>query len=1043
MRPLRLVVKGFGTYLEEQDLDFSLLRDKNIFVITGDTGVGKTTVFDAINYALYGEASGEERKKISFRSDFATAEEETKVELWFALRDKEYYVKREPSYMQKKLRGEGEKEHKAYAELLLPDGKVITGISQVTAEVEKILGINQEQFRQIVMIPQGEFKKLLTADSQDREKIFRKIFGTAIFDKIQNKVNNEANELDKEVKFKRNERDAKLLDFDCQETDEELFRIIQSRSMNLNEVFMKAAEVIKKDHATSMQMSEDVKAVETTIEILNKELVQGENINKKFEDLASCEKELKRLEDELRPYQEKRITLDKARKALTVKGFEEKWTSKKNTYNAHKQALDAATAEHITLKEKHDKSTEALQAQKVKESERKELEKGLNEAEKLKVKAQKYDSSKEKALEVQKEADNLKMTLDKLSQTIDKNEATIKSIELTMEKVVEAEKDKIQLENMIKEITDQDEALDRLKVTLELVQKQKAEHSTLGEKFNAFDKNFEEVKVRYEIAEESFRRGQAGLLAQSLRQSMPCPVCGSLEHPHVAILLDETINEEAVDRAKTAYEAARVKRDEYFNKLTELNTNITLTLSHNVKPLALRLLGLEEISNLQEVYVKVSTLIECNSQLIIEKTKSLNIAKQLVFQKVSLLASKDTLSREITLGKEAFKQETEKLTVKGGELSAAKEQLRMIEEEFEGKVRTYGEITVEMAKMQSRLELLISAYQEAEDNHNKQAKALGEVLGKLMSINSNIEVATKEKEEAAEIFKDNTLALGFADFKEYKAFCKEEEEIDNLDKNIQQFDARFEGAKRVYEKARAELKDLQPIQLQLIKEKRVLATEQKNGAVKAQQILFARMQNNVKVLKEAKVLSEKIAAKEQRYEIVGELAKVMKGDNTYRISFERYVLAAYFDDIVEASNIKFSKMTGNRFELLRKTQKGDARSQQGLDLEVMDNYTGKARPVETLSGGESFKASLAMALGLADVVQSYAGGIQLDTMFVDEGFGTLDPESLESAIACLVGLQKSGRLVGIISHVPELKERIDVRLEVTRIARGSRAIFKL
>jgi exonuclease SbcC len=169
----------------------------------------------------------------------------------------------------------------------------------------------------------------------------------------------------------------------------------------------------------------------------------------------------------------------------------------------------------------------------------------------------------------------------------------------------------------------------------------------------------------------------------------------------------------------------------------------------------------------------------------------------------------------------------------------------------------------------------------------------------------------------------------------------------------------------------------------------------------------------------------------------------MKGDNAYKISFERYVLAAYFNDIIEASNTKFRKMTGGRFELLRKTDKGDARSQQGLDLEVMDHYTGKSRPVETLSGGESFKASLAMALGLADVVQAYAGGIQLDTMFVDEGFGTLDPESLENAIACLVGLQESGRLVGIISHVPELKERIDARLEVTRIARGSKAVFRL
>ncbi|MDF2614513.1 MAG: exonuclease SbcC [Clostridia bacterium] len=1043
MRPLRLVVQGFGTYLEKQDLDFTLLKDKNIFVITGDTGVGKTTVFDAINYALYGEASGEDRKKISFRSDFATPEEETKVELWFALRDKEYYVKREPSYMQKKLRGEGEKEHKPYAELMLPDGKVITGVSQVTAEVEKILGINQEQFRQIVMIPQGEFKKLLTADSQEREKIFRKIFGTAVFEKIQNKVSAEANELDKEVKYKRNERDARLRDFNCEETDEELFRILQSGSINLSEVFARTEEVIKKDRELSKQLNEEVKAIEVMVEVLNKEMVQGENINKKFEDRERCEKALKVLEDQLGVYLEKRNTLDKARKALTVRGFEEKWESKRDAHHAHKGTLEAVQKERIVLKEQYEKGVEELKAQKAKENERKELEKWLNEAEKLKLKAQKYDISKEKALSVQKETDVLKITLTKLSEQIDKNEAAIKSIDLTMEKVTEAEKDKLQLENYLKEITLQNQELDKLKTTLEGLQKQKAEYQSLKEKFNRFDKAFGEVKVKYETIEESFRRGQAGLLAQTLREAMPCPVCGAIEHPQPAVLAGEAVNEEAVDRAKAAYEAARSTRDEYFNKLTELNSNITLTLSQTAKPLALKLLGAEEIKPLSDTCTKVNTLIQENKQCIADKTKVLNGARHLILQKPSLLESKDILTKEIAASKEELKRQTEVLAVKQGELSAANEQLKMIEEEFEGRVKNYAEITAEMLKKQTILEDLVKAYQTAEENHNKEAKALGEADGKLISISSNLETASKEKEEAAEIFKEKTLALGFADFKEYKAFCMTEEAIDALDKSIKQFDANFEGAKRVYEKACEEIKDLRPAEIQMIKEKLEQVNVQKAKAVKDQQMLFAKMQNNEKVLKEAKELSKKIEIKEQRYQTVGELAKVMKGDNEYKISFERYVLAAYFDDIVEASNVRFNKMTSGRFELLRKTQKGDARSQQGLDLEVMDNYTGKARPVETLSGGESFKASLAMALGLADVVQSYAGGIQLDTMFVDEGFGTLDPESLESAIACLVGLQKSGRLVGIISHVPELKERIDARLEVTRIARGSRAVFKL
>ncbi len=1043
MRPLRLVVKGFGTYLEEQDLDFRVLQDKNIFVITGDTGVGKTTIFDAINYALYGEASGEERKKISFRSDFATPEEETKVELWFALRDKEYYVKREPLYMQKKLRGEGEKEHKPYAELILPDGKVITGISQVTAELEKILGINQEQFRQIVMIPQGEFKKLLIADSQEREKIFRKIFGTGVFEKLQNKMSSEASEIDREVKFKRNERDAKLRDFNCQESDEELFRIIQSQMINLEEVFKRAKEVIAYDLKVKEQIDEEVKVVEATIEKLNKELVQGENINKNFEDRTSCENSFKLLENQTQSYKEKRVMLDKARKALTVKGFEEKWAVKNTAFKVQDEALKITTTERIKLKKDYDEALGRLELEKAKDIEKKQLEKTLNEAEKLKSKAQKYDASKETAAALQKKAERLRTTLTQLNETIDKNEATIKVIDEIKEKVIEAEKDKLHVEASLKELKAQSDELITLKTLIEGLDKKKEQHTLMGIKFNAVDKAFEEAKRKYETVEESFRRGQAGLLAQSLKEDMPCPVCGSKDHPRVAVLLDETFNEEALDLAKVAYEKAREARDAYFNKLTELNTNMKLALSESINPLIKKLLQVEEIVDIQAIATQVNTLIAGNKQVITEKTTRLKTLEDFILKNTPLLESKVSLSQELTLAKEEFKKQTEVLAVVRGDLSAAQEQLKMIEEEFEGKVKTYNDIQTEMSHIQTKLESLHKDYKSAEENYNRLAKAFGEVDGKVMSIESNLKMAEKEKEEAAVLFKDKTLALGFTDYKEYKTFCKSEEDIESLDKSIQQFDNQLEACKKLYEKACEEIKDLQPIDLEVIKEKLKLTHARKVQVTHQQQIVFARAQSNQKVLKEAKALSDKIKAQEDKYTLVGELAKVMKGDNEYKISFERYVLAAYFDDIVEASNVRFAKMTGNRFELLRKTQKGDARSQQGLDLEVMDNYTGKARSVETLSGGESFKASLAMALGLADVVQSYAGGIQLDTMFVDEGFGTLDPESLESAINCLVGLQKNGRLVGIISHVPELKERIDARLEVKRIARGSKAVFKL
>ncbi len=1043
MRPLRLVVEGFGTYLKRQDLDFTLLKDKNIFVITGDTGAGKTTIFDAINYALYGDASGKEREGISFRSDFARPDEPSSVELWFAIRDEVYYVKREPSYMEKKQRGEGEKEHKAYAELILPGGKVITGIKPVTLEIEKLLGINKDQFRQIVMIPQGEFKKLLTADSQEREKIFRKIFGTDIFERIQQRITTKANELDKEVKFKRNERDAKLKDFDCKETDEELYRMLQSGLINLEEVFKRAEAVIKEEVKVKEQVDKQMVEIEGVIEKLNKELVQGEAVNKKFEDRVRYEQNLKLLEDRIETYKEKRDRLGRARKALTLKGFEEKWAIKQKAFKMQDEALVKEKELSDKLQLQYHEVSLRFEAEKKKENEKKDLEKALHEAEKLIVKAKKYDSSKALVLTLQKEGDRLKQALMELNLYIEKSEQGIRQFDEALEQVAASEKEEVQLQGILKELNSQSDELSFLGQQVEKTQKEQEKHQQLIKKFEEADLHYETAKKKYEVAEDTFRKGQAGILAKALLDGTPCPVCGSLEHPSPAVLLDETINEEVVDKAKAAYEAQRLLREEYINKLTELNTNINSALAQSIRPLAEKLLQVQVIDSLQELYLKVTALISQNKELRGRQEERIKTLKESVGKKVHLLDQKAKLQENLVSAKEKAKTDSEAAAFKQEELSAAKEQLRMIEEEFEGKVKTGDELLEETRQIREKLEAYQAAYKRAEEAYTNLSKALSEAKGKVSSIEANLRLLTTERDEALQLFKDKTLTLGFADYKDYKACCMSEEEIDALDQNIQQFDANLEAGRKLHEKACLEVKDLVPVQLEDIKEKLKLYLEEKNKTIHRQQVLFARVQNNQKVLKEAKGLSDKIKTQEEKYRLIGDLAKVVKGDNEYKISFERYVLAAYFDDIVEASNVRFGKMTGGRFELLRKTQKGDARSQQGLDLEVMDNYTGKARPVDTLSGGESFKASLAMALGLADVVQSYAGGIQLDTMFVDEGFGTLDPESLENAISCLVGLQQSGRLVGIISHVPELKERIDARLEVKRVQRGSQAVFKL
>ncbi|STA91788.1 SbcC/MukB-like Walker B domain-containing protein [Clostridium cochlearium] len=282
---------------------------------------------------------------------------------------------------------------------------------------------------------------------------------------------------------------------------------------------------------------------------------------------------------------------------------------------------------------------------------------------------------------------------------------------------------------------------------------------------------------------------------------------------------------------------------------------------------------------------------------------------------------------------------------------------------------------------------------------------------------------------------------GFKDYNHYLSMKLSEDELKNLDEDIQNYNQNVKTVKFNLDKAIKNSKDLKLRDENLIKQRLEKVEEEKSQLNREYNIIFSRLDNNRKTLKEIEKLNEKIKGKEEEYKVIGELARISNGDNDERITFERYVLAAYFDEIIDAANIRLSKMTGGRFLLVRKEEKGKGRRQEGLELEVFDNYTGKARHVKTLSGGESFKASLSLALGLADVIQSYAGGISLDTIFIDEGFGTLDPESLDNAIETLVDLQNDGRLVGIISHVPELKERIDTILEIIPTKEGSRARF--
>jgi len=1041
MRPLKLTMGAFGPYSKTQTIDFSELRD-NIFLITGPTGAGKTTIFDAISFALFGEASGSSRDKDALRSDFASIEDETYVELEFELRGNSYRIKRTPQQEQKKLRGEGVTIKNADAELYLPDGSVITKVTNVDTKINEIMGINKDQFRQIVMLPQGEFRKLLESESLERETIFRKIFGTQAFEMIQRRLDDESKELYKAIKTFITERDTHVKHIDAGE-NAALNELKNSENINITEVLSLTREQITADEGENEKLNLDKAELVKKQDEVKEKIVKAEGINKKLKERDELKSAISALADKKAEYKEKEILLQKSRNALPIFEIEKNYLRSKDTITVKNQ--DKAKAEENLEKAQNylTVSEEAFSNEEKQVEARKALEKEYSYLSNMKQKVIDYEKNSEELLKQEKNLESVNTTLLNTDKSLKAHKEELEQIEGKLKALLEYETNLMKAEqkhsDLMRQRSELLEAHGSLKNNIELsseLEKNKAD-------FEAFDVKYKAFKIEYEKAEDIFRRGQAGLLAKGLTEGIPCPVCGSVTHPEPAKLIEEIGTQEELDKLKEEYDKLTEERNKKLNSLAGENGRLKTASEETTNKL--KRIG-------EMLGEKIPEDISEALNFILEKGKS---AKE----QISTLEKDMTGYREKLGGKPNMekRQEDLKNIIKKTEadlvgqnqqiveltslVAKLREGVSVIEKDIPEGIRTGSKLTAKLMELKNNIEKQEEAYkkalQEKENARNNLTKAQGEKDSKEASLNE----ALAENERLWKTLTWKLTESGFVSYEEYKAISKNEDEINSLQREIEGYYQSITAKKAMLESLEAETKDMV---VQDISAFNTTLSELNADAAKLDGLLanlYSRIKSNIATIAQVEGINSKITAKEEKYRIVGELARVAKGDNAQRITFERYVLAAYFDEIISAANIRLNKMTNGRFQLSRKEDKGKGNKQQGLELEVYDNYTGKARHVKTLSGGESFKASLSLALGLADVVQSYAGGISLDTMFVDEGFGTLDPESLDNAIGCLVDLQNSGRLVGIISHVPELKERINSRLEIFPTKEGSVAKF--
>ena len=900
MRPLKLLMSAFGPYASAVEIDFTLFGRQGLYLISGDTGAGKTTIFDAITFALYGEPSGSNRDSGMFRSKYADSKTPTYVRLEFEYDGKTYTIERNPAYERPKERGEGTTVQNANATILLPDGTPVAGVKNVDARIYEILGIDRTQFSQIAMIAQGDFMKLLFSKTDERQKIFRKIFKTDMFVKLQDILKRDANELAGRCRAER----AGIVQYidGIVHGPESAFAAMVAEAkagrMSIEDVTYMLESIIKEDETADEKFSEEKKACDQKVK--------------------EAEARLKQLHDYEAALE--RITQDEAALAKAVCQQEELKKIREES-NSKRPLADEMTKEIGKIEGLLPKYGQI-------DSLRNNL-KELNEAI-----SDKEESSKTKQDEFAQMSDAYKAMCDEF-----------KSLEGCGEKLLAAQHDK--------------EALGRLKDGLDSLKKEIESYNKENGTLTKYQSHLEtrlaetsEARADYDRAYKLFMSEQAGIMAADLKDGSPCPVCGSRMHPSKAEKAMDVPSQAKVEELKARMEDldGKVRKGtelcmEQKNKVGTLLTSICGHLEE--------FMGTSEFSNntpdtINERYYAVENDFKAVENLI----GSLNTSTKRREKLAGLIPAQEKL-----------------IAARQAELSALGEELSGMRSESKAKSDQLAEMLTEVPFR-----------------------------------------TCKEAKEKADLLKQERQAIldGIKKIEDDEKVCRE---------NIASLKA---GIETLSEQVK------EGVSIDRDAETSVMVAE---GARSAQletilRDTHARKVRNENTLGNISRKSHDLMEMEKEFSMKSVLAKTANGDleGKEKIMLETYVLMEYFDRIIARANTRFMSLSGGQYELKRRETASNNRSQSGLELNVIDHYNGSERKVESLSGGEQFKASLSLALGLSDEIQSSAGGIRLDTMFVDEGFGSLDEESLRLAMNTLGSLTEGNRLIGIISHVPALKQ---------------------
>ncbi|MGP5016340.1 AAA family ATPase [Vreelandella alkaliphila] len=1012
MTPLTLTMQAFGPFAGSETIDFTALGKSPLFLINGPTGAGKSSILDAICFALYGQTTGNDRDAGQMRCDQAADTLLTEVSLDFRLRDGAYRVRRVPQQERPKATGEGTTTQSAEAQLwrLTPEGDedeclVARKVTDANSQLHALIGLDANQFRQVMVLPQGKFRELLLAESKDREKIFSQLFQTQIFQRIEERLRTQANQIERAVNDHRQHISGILAGGEL-ESEAALAQELEALTPQVGQARQRF-ETAQQQRRSAEQRRDEAQALQRQFEARDSLATEKVRHLEQQAQITAFQDRLTQSDhaQALRPY---RAALVQAQQALTT------------TQEEQRQA-DAALTTQRTNTEQAKGSFEATRQRQTELPALRERYRQLGEFIQKSQQLSELEARWQAAQTAWQQADDIlkrnEAQLDGIRQQGEALSVTLEQLQTESQQLASAPAELSRHESLLAQ---RQELGELMRQGRELVaQQQQAAAALQGRRSEA-----EQAKRHTTEQEMRWHQGQAALLALTLEEDAPCPVCGSLEHPSPAVQHADLVTQAQVEEARSVEEQAR----HAFQTAERQAHQLAQQLSYNAEQA-------QRLSHQLGDWVSQPPfeLQQACEQLRRQVARRQHVESEINRQSAArdeLRSGWGTLDKQL----KAQRPAVEKAKEEALRLESQRDQLsQSLPEDARNPLamrQTLTELDNQIAELEQAWE---RAQQVLSTSQTQQARAEEQ----LRSANQQLARNQQALEQAQAEWQTALQASSFESEAAYQAAQLEDNQRQDLARHVEAYQRRLAELDGALHNYHAQLAEKTPPDLAALTTLTEAAQAEEHTQLDAWRALDGRLTTLQGVRQKLTAARAAQAELEAQYRVWGTLSEVANGRTGNRISLQRFVLGVLLDDVLIQASERLVRMSRGRYQLVRREDPSKGNKASGLELDVADTYTGKSRSVATLSGGESFMAALALALGLSDVVQAYAGGIQLDTLFIDEGFGSLDQDALDQAIAMLSELQMGGRMIGIISHVSELKEQMPVRVEVRASRLGS------